>query len=63
MRRITCAAGCPGIELPKFYRLNRAALIERNGGLVYNSYFDVARRYLLTPHDKPIHPGWGSRAA
>jgi len=42
---------------------DRAALIEGNGGLVYNSYFDVARRYLLTSHDSTIHPGWGNRAA
>ena len=48
----------PWYQLPKFYRLNRAALIERNGGLVYHGYFDVARRYLLRPHDSPIHPGW-----
>ena len=53
----------PWYEIPRFYRLNRAALIERNGGLVYNSYFDVARRYLLTRHDNAIHPGWGNRAA
>jgi fatty acid desaturase len=53
----------PWYQIPKFYRLNRTALIERNGGLVYNSYFDVARRYLLTSHDRPIHPGWDQRAA
>ena len=49
--------GLPWYQIPTFYRLNRAALIERNGGLVYRSYFDVARRYLLTPHDRPVHPG------
>ena len=53
----------PWYQLPKFYRLNRAALIERNGGLVYRGYFDVVRRYLLRPHDSPIHPGWDQRAA
>ena len=53
----------PWYQIPKFYRLNRAVLIERNGGLVYNSYFDVARRYLLTSHHRPIHPGWDQRAA
>jgi len=50
----------PWYQVPKFYRLNRAALIEGNGGLVYNSYFDVARRYLLTSHDSAIHPGWAT---
>jgi fatty acid desaturase len=53
----------PWYQIPEFYRLNRAALIERNGGLVYRGYFDVARRYLIKPHDSPIHPGWDRRAA
>ena len=55
--------GLPWYQIPKFYRLNRAALIERNGGLVYDGYFDVARRFLLKPHDRPVHPGWSGRAA
>jgi fatty acid desaturase len=50
-------------QIPTFYRLNRAALIRRNGGLVYRGYLDVARRYLLKPHDSPVHPGWRRRAA
>jgi fatty acid desaturase len=54
--------GLPWYQIPKFYRLNRAALIERNGGLLYRGYADVARRYLLKPHDTPTHPGWGVRA-
>jgi len=53
----------PWYQIPKFYRLNRAALIERNGGLVYQGYFDVMWRYLLKPHDSPIHPGWDRPAA
>jgi fatty acid desaturase len=55
--------GLPWYQIPTFYRLNRAALIERNGGLVYDSYLDVARRYLLTPHDSPVHPDWRRRPA
>ena len=55
--------GLPWYQIPEFYRLNRAALIARNGGLVYRSYFDVARRYLLTPHDRLVHPEWSGRAA
>jgi fatty acid desaturase len=55
--------GLPWYQIPRFYRLNRAALIERNGGLVYDGYFDVARRFLLRPHDRPVHPGWSGRAA
>jgi fatty acid desaturase len=38
------------------YRLNRERLIAENGGLVYSTYFDVARRYLFRPHDAPQHP-------
>ncbi len=55
--------GLPWYQIPMFYRLNRAVLIDRNGGLVYRSYADVARRYLLTPHDAPVHPDWDGRAA
>lgn len=51
----------PWYELPRWYRLNRAALIERNGGLVYRTYFDVARRYLLRPHDSALLPLPGHR--
>lgn len=49
-------ASLPWYEIPRWYRLNRAAMLQRNGGLVYRSYFDVARRYLLTPHHHPVHP-------
>ncbi len=50
-------ATLPWYELPRWYRLNREAVIARNGGLVYRSYFDVARRYLFKPHHTPVHPG------
>lgn len=43
-------------ELPARYRHNRERLIAENGGLVYQSYFDVARRFLFRPHDSPLHP-------
>ena len=46
----------PWYEIPAWYRLNREAVAAHNGGLVYRSYFDVARRYLLRPHDAPLHP-------
>lgn len=55
--------GLPWYQIPKFYRLNRAALIARNGGLVYNGYFDVGRRYLLKPHHEPLHPDWTRKTA
>jgi len=50
----------PGISwyrLPTVYRQNRETLIGSNGGLVYNSYWDIARRFFLKPHDNPTHPG------
>ncbi|HXT09583.1 MAG TPA: fatty acid desaturase [Roseiarcus sp.] len=49
-------ASLPWYDIPRWYRLNRAALIACNGGLVYRSYFDVARRYLFKPHDEALHP-------
>ena len=55
--------GLPWHQIPKFYRLNREALIRRNGGLVYDGYSDVFRRYGLTPHDRLVHPEWPGRAA
>ncbi len=54
--------GLPWYQIPTFYRLNREALIRRNGGLVYDGYFDVARRYALRPHDRFIHPDWTGAA-
>ena len=38
------------------YRLNRERLLKENGGLVYSTYFDVARRFMFRPHDEHRHP-------
>lgn len=46
----------PWYKLPGWYLANRAALIERNGGLLYVTYFDILRRYFLRPHDQALHP-------
>ncbi len=46
----------PWYEYPARYRRHRERLIAENGGLVYRTYFDVARRFLLRPHDSPLHP-------
>ena len=46
----------PWYELPSWYRANRTRLLSENGGLVYDGYFDVARRFLFTPHDVVLHP-------
>ncbi|HZS82192.1 MAG TPA: fatty acid desaturase [Stellaceae bacterium] len=46
----------PWYALPRWYRRNRARLLRENGGLVYDGYRDIARRFLLKPHDAPVHP-------
>jgi fatty acid desaturase len=46
----------PWYRLPAWYTANRARLVIDNGGLVYNGYGDVARKFLFTPHDVTIHP-------
>jgi fatty acid desaturase len=46
----------PWYQIPGWYRQNRDRLIRDNGGLVYDGYVDVARRYLFTPHDALLHP-------
>lgn len=46
----------PWYEFPARYRLDRERLIAANGGLVYSTYFDVARRYLFRAHDVLEHP-------
>ncbi|HUG63533.1 MAG TPA: fatty acid desaturase [Methylomirabilota bacterium] len=46
----------PWYRYPAWYRENRDRLIAENGGLVYDSYLDIARRYLFTPHDAARHP-------
>jgi fatty acid desaturase len=46
----------PWYEIPTWYKANRTRLIKDNGGLVYNGYLDVARRYFVTAHDNPVHP-------
>lgn len=46
----------PWYRLPAWYRDNRTALLDGNGGLVYSGYVDVFRRFFLAPHDRPAHP-------
>lgn len=48
--------GAPWRRLPALYAQHRAAILKANGGLVYAGYADVARRYLLRPHDVLVHP-------
>jgi fatty acid desaturase len=46
----------PWYRYNRHYREQRARLIAENGGLVYSTYFDVARRFLFSPHDALLHP-------
>ena len=46
----------PWYELPDWYRRNRDRLVIQNGGLVYDGYTEVARRFLFVPHHVQIHP-------
>ncbi|HKC15958.1 MAG TPA: fatty acid desaturase [Steroidobacteraceae bacterium] len=46
----------PWYEYNARYRLIRQRLITENAGLVYTTYFDVARRFLFRPHDGLRHP-------
>jgi fatty acid desaturase len=43
-------------RLPGLYRRNRAEILRRNGGLVYQGYGEIVRRYALQPQDALIHP-------
>jgi fatty acid desaturase len=49
----------PGVawyRLPALYRRHRAELLSANGGLVYDGYGEMFRRFLLRRHDQPVHP-------
>lgn len=48
--------GIPWYAYNARYRLLRERLIAENGGLVYRTYFDVARRFLFRAHDVLPHP-------
>ena len=50
------APSIPWYEYIGRYRQNRERLLKENGGLVYDTYFDVARRHLFRPHDEHMHP-------
>jgi fatty acid desaturase len=46
----------PWYQIPSWYRAHREAILKANGGLVYNGYGDVARRYFLRSYQGPEHP-------
>ncbi|WOJ89044.1 fatty acid desaturase [Methylocapsa polymorpha] len=46
----------PWYRIPGWYQKHRETLIAKNGGVVYDGYLDILRRYLFAPHDGPVHP-------
>jgi len=46
----------PWYDLPEVYEREQASVTERNGGLVYKGYGEVARSFLFRRHDDPVHP-------
>lgn len=46
----------PWYKLPKLYRDNREVVLKENGGLLYNGYADVFRRFFIKRHDQAVHP-------
>jgi fatty acid desaturase len=50
------APAIPWYQYNARYRVDRERLIALNGGLVYLTYFDVARRFLFRSHDVLQHP-------
>jgi fatty acid desaturase len=47
--------GAPWFRLNGLYAAHRDRLLSANGGLVYDGYAEVARRFLLRPHDRIEH--------
>ena len=46
----------PWYRLPAFYRANRRLLTAQERGPFYGSYGEIFLRFLVKPHDAPIHP-------
>lgn len=50
------APAVPWYALPRYYADRRDDLLLQNGGLLYDGYGDVLRRYALRAHDVLVHP-------
>ena len=48
--------GASWTQLPDLYRRHRGRILTDNGGLVYDGYGEVFRRFLLVRHDHLFHP-------
>jgi fatty acid desaturase len=46
----------PWYKIPAFYRRHREQVLAENGGLVYDGYREVFRRFFAKAHDAPVHP-------
>jgi fatty acid desaturase len=46
----------PWYEIPRFYRENRAELLQSNGQFVYRGYGQLAKLYFFMPVFSPVHP-------
>jgi fatty acid desaturase len=46
----------PWYEIPRFYRENRAMLLQSNGQFVFKGYGYLAKRYFFVPVFSPVHP-------
>lgn len=52
------APGLPWYRLPAYHARHQATILAGNGGLVYDGYATIVRRYLLRPHDDVVHPDY-----
>jgi fatty acid desaturase len=43
-------------QLPHLFKRHRSQIVSDNGGLIYDGYADVFRRFLFAPHDSLFHP-------
>ncbi|WP_205692029.1 fatty acid desaturase [Caulobacter soli] len=48
--------GAPWHSLPAFYAKDRERLLRANGGLVYDGYGEIVRRFLFRRHDRAVYP-------
>jgi fatty acid desaturase len=55
--------GAPWHRLPALYARDRHRLLSANGGLVYDGYGEIVRRFLLSSHGPAVHPSNDGAAA
>lgn len=46
----------PWYAIPAWYAENRERLVAENGGMVYDGYGEIVRRFLVSAHDAVAHP-------